>query len=259
MAAKHPSFIQRLISKKRVVFFGFIIIVVVLWLFCVWYIFAVDIKKTKWQDPLFVSAFITIFAVMFIYGGFKKFIDKMLGIYDKNEQSLKAAEAGLEGEDIVEAELKRIFKGRIYRDLKLNPNDNYDFDFIIVSPRKGVIVLEVKDWLGKTIFYGDCIERVDLNDKKSKKWGWGDPRKRIKHNVENLRKYFYSQSLTNLPIVKAMVVVGDEIMVRGAGGVFIVKKIGELKGYIDTIHNKGLTKDSYQRLIKTLDRLQENM
>ncbi len=263
MATKHRSFIQRLILKKRLIFWGFLALVIGLWLIDVWYFFAVDIKDEKWHNPLFLYVVTAIVVVIFIYEGFKKVVDRLDRINSKNYRSLKGAEGGFEGEECVKAELEKIFKNsehKIYHNLELKIEERkFDIDFVIISPLKGVIVLEVKRWTGKSTFYGKRVKRIDKNGKASEKWGKKDPRNQLKNNVRDLKSYLDVHGLAKLHISKAVVIVGGESTVKDSGGVYIVNKIEELKVYVDSIYNKNLTSNFYQRLIKTMDKLRGYM
>ncbi len=231
-----------------------------MWLIDIWYLFAINFKSPYWNSPIFKFVILTALAVTIIFGGRKKISDILVNIDKKNYRKLKGAEAGLEGENLVWGELNKILKDdeKIYQNLKLNPNDKYDFDFVIVSPRKGVIILEVKDWSGTTTFYRNNIVRVDLNGKKRNKTDWEDPRKRINHNSNNLKKYLKSLNLIDLTIARAVVVVDGIVTVEDCGGIYIVKKIEELKKYIETRYERNLTEDKYQKLISALDKLKDN-
>jgi len=93
--------------------------------------------------------------------------------------------------------------------------------------------LEVKAWPGKTIFYGDCAERIHNNGKPFLKRGHDDPRKQVVDNVSDLKSYLGRQGFAGLPIARAVVIVGGETEIKDAGGVFIVRNIGELRTFIN--------------------------
>jgi hypothetical protein len=165
---------------------------------------------------------------------------KRLNLYlDQKFLQNNTAEKGIEGEDLVETELKRILDEgyRIYKNFKI-PGREFDIDFVIVGPR-GIILLEVKNYSEKIIFSdmgATIIRRIGYKTDNIRLFDKNDPRRQVIYHSVILNQYLRDLGFGKTAVrEKALVFVADMTIIEGEAGVDIVSGINNLRGFIEAI------------------------
>ncbi len=158
----------------------------------------------------------------------------------RTENNLGKARAGNEGEKVVCDELKRILDNNYvaYQNFKI-PGRRFDVDFLILGP-KGLIAMEVKN--SSSHFSFSTHEAIRIKGKGytqevTRLTGDFDPRVKLKNHCKSLNYYFYLIGLKEVRVKKVLVFVGGSIGIEGKAGIYIVKKLGELNKYFESLDN----------------------
>lgn len=182
----------------------------------------------------------------------KKFNKSITKLQKEGESRIK----GIDGEKAVFEELKRILdKDKYY--IKPNfviPGKSFDLDVIVIGP-KGLIVFEIKNCSGQTVFQEDNVSK--FYNKGSIKTQYTlsnveDPRIQLKISVEKLINYLKQKGFDNIMPRKAVVFAREnsfQITENTKTGIFIIDGINNIEKYLDNLsYNPIFTPEFVEKL-----------
>jgi len=203
---------------------------------CFWW----GIKITDKKD---VAAVITgLFGMLlgFLYRPLNDRLIARLYVYeDKYLEDIRKSKLGIDGERMVQDELKKILDSNYYvRSNFQIPKQKFDIDEVIVGP-KGLIILEVKNYEHDFIFNGNELY-VKSGKKLIKYPEYWDPRNEVIRHTDALSQYLGENGFKNISIHKAVVLVREKsASFENDPRVYIIIGLSKLKHYFD-----GLPTDS---------------
>ena len=122
---------------------------------------------------------------------------------------------------------------------------------MVIGP-KGVIVLEVKNFSNQVKFYDNKYFLVN-GDRDVLLPQEDDPRSEIKRHTEYLRKYFESNNLKNIRILKAIVFPkNNAAVVSGLSGVWVASGFDSLKKFFEGASEDITYTQEFQDKIKNI-------
>lgn len=237
------NFLRNKIRRHRF-FLAVISLIGLTWFsFSAWYMITVDFKEEKWTDPHFIVSATLAITLLMSLGFFRKVSHLGDSVAGQNTKEIRKAKKGQQGEEVVRAELEKIFGAethhRIYPNLQIE-NQISDCDFVVLS-EQGLAVLEVKNYSNKTIFGPEGKLRGHLFKK--------NPRDQLQNNVKCLRNFLWKNGF-NVPIHKALVFVGEKSTWVGKPGVYIVNGVQRLKSFFN--FNDRFSAEDYKKLEELL-------
>lgn len=208
------------------------LILLLVFVLVVGYICTANIISTGSWRQLSVITFVLGIIYGFWLSHFFDWVErKFEKTFDKYSDNIHKFRLGVEGEELVDEELRRVLDEKIYH---IFPNfqfkgSKFDIDFIIIGP-KGVILLEVKNYTNKLKFFDDHVNYVtEWNEGLANK----DPRVALSYYKTQLHDYLRKEGFDNL-IFKTAVVFVDESKVERASdkiGMYIIAGVNNIAKY----------------------------
>lgn len=188
---------------------------------------------------------------------FFEYLDKIL---DK----IGIAKNWIDWEKLVYEKLKEILNSseyKIYKNVKIPWYDSFDIDFVILWPKR-LIILEVKNHSNQIHFFEDHFETTKRKNQYKREiteiWKKGsDPRKKVTDYWEHFSNHLQNQHFGKLKINKALVYTKDVATWEKTNWVYIVSGINDLEEYIkdQTFLDEKITPSVYDKLDKLLSKI----
>ncbi len=194
------------------------------------------ISKTSFTFKTFELLF-SFFLGFSFFPVFRELQKNLFKIEDKILAEESSAKRGIEGEKEVAKWLFELLpkeKYTTFPNVKI-PGYEFDIDFVVNGP-KGIVLLEVKNYINKVIFENDnYLVKYNLGYSLCKQV---DPRNKLRYYEGRFREYLADNNRNKIKINSAIVFLKeDAAWIEGETGMFIIRGREALKKYIQALYD----------------------